>query len=712
MESRTPARVRRAVAMFAVLAATIAGVVGGVVPAPADAAVASQFEPGNLISDAVFYDGRGISEAAIQSLLDEKGAGCRPNGDLACLKDVRVSIVASPADAYCGTIAAESNVSAAHVFAVVGAACGINPAALVVLTEKEQSLVTRSTPTTWSYRFATGFGCPDSAPCSDVTSGFYLQVYYAAKQFERYRLSPTSYRHQPRAWNNVLYHTNSACGTRSVYIENYATAGLYNYTPYTPNAAALGNLYGTGDGCSSYGNRNFWRIFTDWFGSSAPLLRSTSFEGTTSGWSTFRGSVTNQIVSDGTAADGDSFVRLAVPTTGRSWSQTAYVRPAIGATYEATMQVRSGSPDATYSGRLVVWGLGGSTENVVVPFVAGPDWTLVNAQLVVGRSGHTSLRFEVFLDTVGTSLDIDDTAMQAIPWQPGRDDVALSQPGFEALGTWTFKNGYMDRVIYTSTEAYEGRRFLAGSTQLGGRSVGQDIARVPLAGETFTATIWMRSPRPGTTFRGNLALWALGGSSENSTTRFEVGEEWTPVTVQLPVLRSGHNRLRLEVYLYSTRIDLALDAASLRATLLPDGSFTVGADSWYVGNGDASIERITGTWGPDGPYDGQAMGRFQVGSTGSSVAIGASRTLRPGETYTATVWMRTEDPEATFSGRLALWGMGGASTSATTDVTVDGQWRPYEVTLQVSRADQSRLKVEIYGATPGVAVLIDGVTLR
>src|SRR5690606_3156716 len=24
---------------------------------------------------------------------------------------------------------------------------------------------------------------------------------------------------------------------------------------------------GTGNSCSSYGNRNFWRIFTDWFGS-------------------------------------------------------------------------------------------------------------------------------------------------------------------------------------------------------------------------------------------------------------------------------------------------------------------------------------------------------------------------------------------------------------------------------------------------------------
>jgi uncharacterized protein with LGFP repeats len=59
---------------------------------------------------------------------------------------------------------------------------------------------------------------------------------------------------------------NQRCGTRTVTIANAATAGLYNYTPYVPNAAALQAGYGTGDSCSSYGNRNFWAYMTDWFG--------------------------------------------------------------------------------------------------------------------------------------------------------------------------------------------------------------------------------------------------------------------------------------------------------------------------------------------------------------------------------------------------------------------------------------------------------------
>ncbi|MGA1827654.1 MAG: hypothetical protein WAZ28_05330, partial [Microbacterium sp.] len=51
-----------------------------------------------------------------------------------------------------------------------------------------------------------------------------------------------------------------------VYVQNQATANLYYYTPYQPNAAAIRAGYGEGDGCSSYGNRNFFQYFSDWFG--------------------------------------------------------------------------------------------------------------------------------------------------------------------------------------------------------------------------------------------------------------------------------------------------------------------------------------------------------------------------------------------------------------------------------------------------------------
>ena len=45
-------------------------------------------------------------------------------------------------------------------------------------------------------------------------------------------------------------------------VQNRATATLYTYTPYQPNAASLAAYPGEGDRCSRYGNRNFFRMFT------------------------------------------------------------------------------------------------------------------------------------------------------------------------------------------------------------------------------------------------------------------------------------------------------------------------------------------------------------------------------------------------------------------------------------------------------------------
>ncbi|MFP3589493.1 hypothetical protein SCB29_38725, partial [Paraburkholderia sp. SIMBA_055] len=86
--------------------------------------------------------------------------------------------------------------------------------------------------------------------------------YMAAKQLRRYSIDPTFNWYPVGKESRVKYHPNSACGTTGVTIQNKATAALYYYTPYVPNKAALAAGYGTGDSCSSYGNRNFVNYYT------------------------------------------------------------------------------------------------------------------------------------------------------------------------------------------------------------------------------------------------------------------------------------------------------------------------------------------------------------------------------------------------------------------------------------------------------------------
>lgn len=276
----TRSRRRAAVAILAAWACAVAFLVALPVALPAtvapvasaSAADASGWNAGNIIDDALFYDGTAMGSPEIQAFMERQVKQCRSG--FTCVKDYRQNTDNRPADKYCNGYAGAPNESASTIIDKVARSCGISQKALLVLLQKEQGLITSTAPSAWNYSAATGQGCPDTAPCDPSTQGFFYQVYYAARQFEVYRMNPTWWGYQAGRWNNILYHPYNNCGTQRVYIENAATAGLYIYTPYVPNAAALSNLYGEGDGCSAYGNRNFWRTYTDWFGSTKvqPIL--------------------------------------------------------------------------------------------------------------------------------------------------------------------------------------------------------------------------------------------------------------------------------------------------------------------------------------------------------------------------------------------------------------------------------------------------------
>jgi len=261
----------------------------------ASALSGSQFNAGNIIDDEVFYNQNAMPASEIQTFLTAQMPSCDTQGakpatefyrsditraqyaalkgwhgpPYTCLKDYKQNTPQmEAASGYCDAIPAGTGVSSAQIFYNIAQACHINPKVLLVLVQKEQSLVLDTWPLDSQYTKATGFACPDTAPCDSSYGGFFYQIYYAARQFQVYKTYPDSYNYVAGQYNNIYYNPNlAACGSSSVYIQNQATAGLYNYTPYQPNAAALNDLYGTGDNCSSHGNRNFWRLFSDWFGS-------------------------------------------------------------------------------------------------------------------------------------------------------------------------------------------------------------------------------------------------------------------------------------------------------------------------------------------------------------------------------------------------------------------------------------------------------------
>jgi hypothetical protein len=249
-------------AVFTVIA-LLASVFSVVTPHRAEAANPNDFNPGYIISDQAFFNAGAMNASGIQSFLNSKGGNCASGST--CLSNYKQATNSIGATANCKAYSGSGSESAANIIAKVSAACGINPQVLLVMLQKEQGLVTATSPSALKYKIAMGYACPDTAACDQRYYGFHNQVYSAASQFKQYTRLPNR---QYKIGNVAIqYNPNAACGSSVVRIQNQATANLYNYTPYQPNAAAMANLGGSGDSCSAYGNRNFWRYFSDWFGS-------------------------------------------------------------------------------------------------------------------------------------------------------------------------------------------------------------------------------------------------------------------------------------------------------------------------------------------------------------------------------------------------------------------------------------------------------------
>lgn len=268
----------------------------GLKPAHTSAVSPSEWKAGRIIDDVVFFNKDTMGVGEIQEFLNAKVPSCDTNGTQATTRWNSAAgryytraewgaTVGNPAPFTClknyvenptthannyhspGTPVA-GGMSAAQIIWNVAQQYGINPQVLIVTLQKEQGLVTDDWPYQTQFIHAMGANCPDTpSGCDPAYSGFQTQVNRAAYLFTYYKNHINEFNFNVGS-NYILWNVQSSgCGGSSVNIENIATAMLYIYTPYQPNSASVAAFPGQGDGCSSYGNRNFWYYFNNWFGS-------------------------------------------------------------------------------------------------------------------------------------------------------------------------------------------------------------------------------------------------------------------------------------------------------------------------------------------------------------------------------------------------------------------------------------------------------------
>lgn len=214
-------------------------------------ALAAEFDPNNIISDAEMLDSSSMSLAEIQSFLNGKGgflASYNTKDAFGANKSAAEIIYNAAAKNYdCDGVELSEN-STEMERRIKCKPITINPRLLLVLLQKEQSLLTDESPTERQLDWAVGYGCPDSQACNDRWRGFGKQMNSAALQFFDYMQNPEDY---PYLAGRTYTVANSDHPASVISPRNQATASLYNYTPH---------VY--------WGNFNFHKLWNKYFSSS------------------------------------------------------------------------------------------------------------------------------------------------------------------------------------------------------------------------------------------------------------------------------------------------------------------------------------------------------------------------------------------------------------------------------------------------------------
>ena len=521
-------------------------------PAAKAAANGADFDPGYIISDSVFFDSDAMTFEQIQTFLEQKAPSCATGGT--CIDTFAVSTSDRTPDAYCAGYAGRTNESAAKIIYKVAESCGINPQVLIVLLQKEQGLITyRSTISNPNvndpaYKKATGYACPDTSACDAAYYGFHNQLYSAARQFKKYTANPDDWSYGIGS-NVIGYHPKSfwnppQCGKATVTIRNQATANLYIYTPYVPNASALANLYGEGDSCASYGNRNFWRYFTDWFGSptNGPFGRidntSVSLTGVSvSGWAIDPDTsdpIRIHVYSDGVYAAGS--------TAGNARPDVGNAYPAYGANHGYRVTVPLPVGDHEVCVYAVNVGPGSSFKLGCFPARIFGEDPLGRLDVATAGIGEISVRgWAVDPDATGaTQIEIEINGVVV-----GTTSTGEARPDVGAVYPFGDDRGYVMTVPTTSAHnevcVTAVNRGAGVSRQLGCKVVevlvGDPVGRLDsltAMGSTVTLRGWALDPETADAIRYHVYIdKVFVAESRAASTRADIGAAY-------PAYGSGH----------------------------------------------------------------------------------------------------------------------------------------------------------------------------
>jgi hypothetical protein len=187
------------------------------------ARAAATYNPEHIVSDQLFYKGDGLSATQIRAFLESKGSGL-----------VHIT---------------DNGKTIERIFSEAAISNNINPKVLLIKAQQESGVVFDPTIEDWQRERLMGFRVS-----SDEYKGVERQIHGAAYAFAQYKAEGWRYNYQKGK-------TRTTADGVVVTPQTWATAGLYNYTPYA------GAHFGAPESFTPIkGNFFVWKRWIDYFG--------------------------------------------------------------------------------------------------------------------------------------------------------------------------------------------------------------------------------------------------------------------------------------------------------------------------------------------------------------------------------------------------------------------------------------------------------------
>lgn len=434
-------------------------------------------------------------------------------------------------------------------------------------------------------------------------------------------------------------------------------------------------------------------------------LVNPSFEQGTSGWSLTPGAA--WAIYAKTAAEDQHYLEYNTGQAGAGASiyQDVSLSPTAGHGYRASVDLRSptGQP---ISADLVLWSLdnGGSSpiESGSTPVVVDSEgWQRFSVEVDPSSTAYNHLRVQVFLNSTGVNLDVDAFSLA---------DTGLENASFEqGTAGWNLTPGAA-WATYGATAAEDADYLEFNTGQAGsGTSIYQDVSSAPVKGQSFRATMVLRSPSAAPA-SAQLVLWALGPDvpAESQATTIELSSAaWQAFSVELGVTANGYDDLRVQVYLDTTGVNVDADAAGLTNCGLPNADYEQGFSQWKQGGGGMNVAIYGGSAAEDTQYLETNTGSASSATEWDTFA----ESMTDKDPYVGYVDLRSPAWRSAVV-HLRIFVKGHASSGALTSVTVSSAaWTRYSVELPAGQSGTG-LVLKVGVMTRGVNIDIDGAGVQ